>query len=173
MTLGQIDRSGPLWIYRPVRHKNTHRGSARSVALGAAAQEVIVAHIGGRALGDADPIFSPHRQREERFAAMRAGRKSKVQPSQVSRKVKSPKRVPGAKFTPDGIGHAVAKAAKKAGVPSWSPYQLRHLKGAELREKFTIEHVRAALGHSHAAMTAHYAKGADEVLAAEVARAMG
>ena len=173
MTLGQIDRTGPLWVYRLAQHKNSHRGTVRTVILAGAAQSVIASHLEGSTLGDDDPIFSPHRQREERFAAMRAARKSKVQPSQVSRKVKQPKRLPGAWFTSHAVANAVAIAAKTAGVPPWSPYQLRHLKGAELREKFSLEHVRAVLGHSHASMTAHYAKGADEVLAAEVARAMG
>jgi hypothetical protein len=58
-------------------------------------------------------------------------------------------------------------------VPAWSPYRLRHLKGAELREQFSLEHVRATLGHSHASMSAHYAKGADAQLAAEVAAKVG
>jgi integrase len=173
MTLNQIDRTGAVWIYRPSRHKNAHRGHHRMVALGVAAQAVIAAHLHGRVLGDEEPLFSPRRQREERFAAMRAKRKSKVQPSQMSRKKAKALRLPGEWFTSEAVAHAVAKAAKKAGVPPWSPYQLRHLKGAELREKFSLEHVRAALGHSHASMSAHYAKGADEVLAAEVARAMG
>ena len=173
MTLEQIDRHGAIWIYRPTKHKNAHRGHRRMVALGAAAQAVIVEHLAGRSIGDTDPLFSPRRQRQELFAAMRSKRKTKVQPSQVSRKKTKGKRLPGETYKANAIGHAVGKACLKAGVPGWTPYQLRHLKGAELREKFTIEHVRAALGHSHASMTAHYATGADEVLAAEVARATG
>ena len=129
--------------------------------------------LAGRTIGYAEPLFSPRRQREEKFATMRAGRKSKVQPSQKCRKSDRPMRIPGEWFTSNGIGKAVAKACKKAGVPGWTPYQLRHLKGAELRERFSLEHVRAALGHSHASMSAHYAKGADRKLSAEVAAAVG
>jgi len=175
MTLEQIDRTGPLWIYRPTKHKKSHRGKHRTVALGAAAQAILTAYLDGRTIADAESLFSPRRQREELFAAMRAKRKTPVQPSQESRAKPKGKgtRLPGEHFTTNGIGHAVAKAAKKAGVPPWSAYQLRHLKGAELRQKFSLEHVRAALGHSHASMTAHYAKGADGKLAAEVANAMG
>lgn len=143
------------------------------VALGAAAQAVIEARLAGRTFGDADPLFSPRRQREELFAAMRAKRKTKVQPSQVSRKKAKGKRLPGERFNANAIGHAVGKACKKAGLPLWSPYQLRHLKGAELREKFSLEHVRAALEHSHASLSAHYAKGADGKLAVEVATTAG
>jgi len=173
MTVGDIDRTESPWTYRPVRHKSEHRGHDRAVSLGKQAQAVIEAHTEGRAFADADPLFSPHRQREERFARLRAARKSKVQPSQQSRKNAAPTRAPGLWFNSHAISSAVAKACEKAGVPKWSPYQLRHLKGAELRCQFPLEHVRAALGHTHASMTAHYAKGADRKLAAEVAMAVG
>lgn len=76
---------------------------------------------------------------------------------------------PGVWFTAEGLGHAVAKAC----VTPWTPYQLRHLVAAELREKFSLEHVRAALGHSHASMSAHDAKGADLKLTEEVASRAG
>ena len=173
MTLNQIDRSGAIWVYRPSSHKNAHRGHHRMVAIGTAAQLILVTQIRGRELDEADPLFSPRRQREERFAVIRAKRRSKVQPSQSSRRKAKPIRLPGEWFTSETVAHAVTKAARKAGVPPWSPYQLRHLKGMELREKFSLEHVRAALGHSHAAMSAHYAKGADVALATEVAAAAG
>jgi len=172
MTLSQIDRTGPIWIYRPAKHKKSHRGKHRAVALGAAAQAILTAYLAVRTIADVDPLFSPVRQRDEKFVAMRAARKSKVQPSQVSRK-KAKIRQPGDWYTSHGIGQTVTLACAKAGVPAWTPYQLRHLKGAELREKFSLEHVRAALGHSHASMSAHYASGADGKLAAEVANAMG
>lgn len=173
MTLGQIDRSGAVWVYRPTTHKNEYRGHHRMVALGTAAQAIIAAQLDDLALSDSDPLFSPRRQRDERFAELRAQRKTKVQPSQATRRKTKPIRLPGEWFTSNAVAHAVAKACRKAGVPSWSPYQLRHLKGMELREKFSLEHVRAALGHSHAAMSAHYAKGADVALATEVAAAAG
>jgi integrase len=168
MTLGQIDRSKGVWVYRPAKHKGKHLGKARAVLLGAAAQAVITGHLGGGTLAPDEPLFSPRRQHDQRMAAIRAARKSKVQPSQTSRKKAAPKRLPGAWYTVEAVAHAVEKACKKAGVPHWSPYQVRHLVGAEVREKFSLEHVRAVLGHSHAGMSAHYAAGADAALAAEV-----
>jgi len=136
MTLEQIERTGPLWIYRPTKHKKSHRGKHRTVALGAAARAILSAYFEGRTIGEAESLFSPRRQREELFAAMRAKRKTPVQPSQESRAKPKGKgtRLPGDWYKAHGIGHAVVKAAKKAGVPPWTPYQLRHLKGAELRE---------------------------------------
>ena len=121
MTLGQIDRSAPLWVYAMTAHKNAHRGKHRTVVMGAAAQAVIVAHLGAKVPGPDEPLFSPRRQREERYAAMRAKRKSKVQPSQTSRKKAKPVRLPGEWFNPEAVCHAVQKACRKAGVAKWSP----------------------------------------------------
>lgn len=173
MTFGQVDRTAAVWLYAPRHHKTAHKGKGRVVALGETAKAVIVAHLGGKVPGPDEFLFSPARQREQIDAAKRARRKSKVQPSQVSRKKAKPARAPGERFTPEALCHAVRRACKKAKVAPWSPYQLRHLVGAELREKFSLEHVRAALGHSHASMSAHYAKGADLKLAAEVAERAG
>ena len=173
MTLGQIDRSKELWVYTMAKHKTAHKGKSRVVVLGPAAQEILVRHLGVKVLGPEDPVFCPSRQRDERYEAMRAARKSKVTPSQVCRKKATAKRLPGRWFHPEAVCHAVHKACETAGIAKWSPYRLRHLRGAELREKFSLEHVRAALGHSHASMTAHYAQGADATLASEVARKVG
>jgi integrase len=194
MTLGAIDRTGTVWVYTVRRHKTAHRGLRRVVHLNAAAQAVITEHlsivrgngavlgtkttqgVGGQQvdsateLGPNERIFSPKRQEEVRRKALRDKRKTKVQPSQISRKKLAPKRAPGERYTPESVCRAVSKACKKAGVPVWSPYQLRHLVAAELRRAgWSLEHVRAALGHSHASMSAHYATGADAALAAEVA----
>jgi integrase len=170
MSLGAIDRTGPVWVYTVRRHKTAHRGLRRTVYLGAAAQAVIVAHLGADGLADGDRLFSPARQSEERRIALRSKRKTKVQPSQVSRSKVKPKRAPGERYTPESVCRAVSKACKKAGVPVWSPYQLRHLVAAELRKAgWSLEHVRAALGHSHASMSAHYSSSADSKLASEVA----
>jgi integrase len=196
LTLAQIDRTGTVWVYTVRAHKTSHRGLSRVVHLGAAAQAVIVAHLGLRGnsaenapemtqgvagqrvdlaqqLGPDEPLFSPAKQSEERRISLRDKRKTPVQPSQRNRKKDKPKRTPGAAYTPESVCRAVAKACRKAGVEPWSPYQLRHLVAAELRERFSLEHVRAALGHSHASMSAHYASGADARLAAEVAAAVG
>ncbi len=129
MTFEQIDRSSVVWVHRPTKHKNAHCGQHRMVALGAAARAVIEAHLAARTFGDAEVLFSPRRQREELFTVMRAKRKTKVQPSQISRKkaTGTGKRLPGERFKANAIGHAVGKACQKAEVPLWSPYQLRHL----------------------------------------------
>jgi integrase len=38
MTLGDIDKRGPVWIYRPSTHKSEHKGKSRIIPLGPKAQ---------------------------------------------------------------------------------------------------------------------------------------
>jgi integrase len=52
----------------------------------------------------------------------------------------------------------IAAACKKAGVPHWTPNQLRHAGGTEVRNKFGLDCAQAVLGHSSAKMTEIYAK---------------
>lgn len=42
---GQIDTAGPVWIYRPARHKTAHHGVPREVFLNQAAQAIIEKYI--------------------------------------------------------------------------------------------------------------------------------
>lgn len=116
MTLNQIER-GVEWAYRPTRHKTAHHGKGRVIPFGPKARAVLATFLFGRALDPDDPVFSPRRAREERFERMRAKRRTKVQPSQTSRKKSMPKRQPADRYTPEAISHAVALACDKAFPP--------------------------------------------------------
>ena len=83
-----------------------------------------------------------------------------------------PKRTPGDWYTPLAITCAIAKAAKKAGVEHWHPYQLRHSHGTKVRREFGIEHAGAALGHTKMSATEVYAER-DIGMAVEVALRIG
>lgn len=78
-------------------------------------------------------LFSPRRLMEERAIALRAARKTKVQPSQVCRKKRRPKRAPGERYTPQSYGHAIAKAI--------------HQRALELKREAGLDVARAVLGH--------------------------
>jgi len=96
----------------------------KTLQLGPKARAVLVEFLRGRSLAPDELLFSPNRQREERFVELRAHRRSKVQPSQESRRKAKPRKRPGDRYVPTAIGRAVALACKKAGVPHWFPYQL-------------------------------------------------
>jgi integrase len=172
MTLGQIDRTGDTWVYRPMTHKTAHHGKTRAVPLGPNARAVIIAHLRGRSLDPNEPLFSPRRQRDERFAAMRGNRKTPVQPSQVDRKKPKPKKMPREHYSQESITHAVSTAAKKANVEHWHPYQLRHAYGTKVRKEHGLEAAQVLLGHSRADVTQVYAQRNEE-LAATVAAKIG
>ncbi|MBY0460186.1 MAG: site-specific integrase, partial [Gemmataceae bacterium] len=172
LRLADVDRTGGVWLYRPQRHKTRHRGRDRVVALGPKAQSLIEAFTAERDVDPEQPLFSPDRAQAERFAAMRAARKTKVQPSQAARRARRPKRSPGSRYTPTAYSHAVAKAAKKAGVPHWHPNQIRHTFATSVRKAHGLEAAQVLLGHARADVTQVYAER-DMGLAIQIAQEVG
>jgi integrase len=49
MRVGEIDRTGDVWIYTPATHKNAWRGQSRQIAIGPKAQAVIEPLLAGKA----------------------------------------------------------------------------------------------------------------------------
>jgi integrase len=156
LRLCEVDTSGEVWVYTPARHKSAWRGHARHIGIGPQAQALLNEFTGG--LSPEDFVFSPQRQQQERYTAMRLARKTRVQPSQVSRKKRRPKKQPGERYTPASVGRAVRLACGRAGVPVWCPYQLRHAAGARARRTLGLDAAQALLGHRTLGMTEHYSK---------------
>src|SRR5439155_16055275 len=53
---------------------------------------------------------------------------------------------------------AVRRACLRAGVPIWTPNQLRHNAATNLRAQFGIENAQIPLGHKHTSTTEIYAE---------------
>ena len=164
-------RSGKIWEYRPMIHKTDYiEGSEEKIiAIGSRAQEILKPYFERPA--DAY-LFSPIESEKERHRDMRACRKSKVQPSQKNRKTKNPKRPPRICYDRDSYRRAVQRAAKKAGVESWFPHQLRHLAATKVRKAYGVESAQMFLGHKNLKVTQVYAER-NLNRAREVAIAMG
>ena len=77
----EVDTSGEVWVYSPARHKGAWRGHQPTIGVGPQAQALLREFIDG--LSPQDFVFSPRRQRDERFAVIRANRKTRVQPLQL------------------------------------------------------------------------------------------
>jgi integrase len=164
-----IDKNGSVWVYRPIRHKNQHRGQQRLIYLGPKAQSLLAEFF------PADPtefVFSPRRAREERYANLRANRKSKVQPSQIDRRKKNPQKQPGNRYTVRAYRHAVRRACTKSKIEPWHPHQLRHAAATRLRKAHGVELARIILGHKTAFTTEIYAE-VDRLQALEVMAEVG
>jgi integrase len=153
-----IDRTGAVWLYRPETHKNAYRAHDRVIPLGPLAQALLTPWIERRADAPERHLFSPADAMQDRYAAIRAARKTRVQPSQQSRAKPDPERKRGQSYTVQSYGRAIARAAAAAGVSHWHPHQLRHAKATELRREVGLEAAQTVLGHRSADVTTRYAQ---------------
>jgi integrase len=151
-----LTMSGPVWTYRPARHKNKYRGKDRVIYMGPQAQDIIRPFLTTDLTAY---LFSPRAATAARNAAARAKRVTKRTLSQLARKPKAnPKRAPGTRYRPRTYRQAVRRGCKKAGVPAWNPLQLRHTAATLIRAKYGLEAAKAILGHSRVETSQVYAE---------------
>jgi integrase len=106
-----LDMTGRIWVFRPESHKTQHHGHQREIYLGPKAQEIIKPFLKTNLQAY---LFSPQDARDDRFRAMRDKRQSKVQPSQINRKKKKPKKLPGDHYDVTAYRHAISYACDRA-----------------------------------------------------------
>lgn len=150
-----------MWGYYPGIFKGDHLDNTvvqEVIPIGPKAQELLQPFL-EEAVADDDYLFSPSKAQVEEMALKRSLRKTKVQPSQQDRRKKNPLKSPGAHYLPDSYRQAVQRATARAGVPSWSPVQLRHTHSTEIRDKYDgIDVAQLALRHKHSKTSEIYAK---------------
>jgi integrase len=165
----ELDRTSPVWIYKPLRHKTATRGHIRTITFGPKAQLILRKYL------KADPnayLFSPTEQDEHIREAKREARKSKVQPSQLDRSKPNPKRKPGECYNAHAVNHAIRRACAAADVERWHTHRLRHTAALNILREFGPEGARSALGHKTLNLTLLYA-GIDLERAKDVASKIG
>jgi integrase len=148
-------RPDGVWIYKPTRHKNSRRKKSRAIPIVGDVRITLGPYL------NRDPdafCFSPRESMAWFRQQQRKVRKSKVQPSHQNRKRRSPKKQPGEKYASTSYYRAIRDAAKRADIPHWYPYQLRHTAATVVREALGIEAAAALLGHARTDMTEVYAK---------------
>lgn len=110
-----LETGGAVWLYKPVHHKNSYRGKARSIAIGPRAQTLLVGYFTPNLN---EFLFSPRRAVEEIRAERSAHRKTPRFPSHLKRNAEkrkvSPTRLPDAKYTTRSYSVAVARACDRA-----------------------------------------------------------
>jgi integrase len=158
MTTAAIDRTQPVWVYRPTQHKTLHHDHVREIRIGPKAQAIVTPFL-KLALPDA-PIFSPAEAEAQRRAKLTAARKTPITygNSTGTNRVAKPRRVPQDRYTVDSYRRAIARACEKAGLASWHPHQVRHTAATELRKQYGLDAARVVLGHRSAAITETYAE---------------
>jgi len=181
MRPGDVDTSGPVWLYHPSTHKTEHHGRTRVVCLGPKAQDVLRPYL----LRPADVYcFSP---RESERRRRQLATEARTTPLSCGNRVgsnrkASPGRTAGDSYTRDSYNRAIARAVVKANegrakekldpLPHWSANRLRHTAASDIRRQFGLEFAQVCLGHASADVTQVYAE-ADIKKAAEVMQQIG
>jgi integrase len=169
MRAADLDTSGPAWVYRPASHKMEHKGKGRVVFLGPRAQAILRPWFRPSL---EEHLFQPREASAARRTALRATRKTPVQPSQRDRSRPGARRRPGVRYTVQTYRAAIYRACEAAGVPMWSPNRLRHNAATRLRREFGLDTAQVVLGHASPDTTLIYAE-ADRQRAAEAMLRIG
>jgi integrase len=141
-----LNTAGAVWTYRPASHKNRHRGLERVIFLGPQAQDVVKPFLTTNL--DAY-LFSPRTYVEDLRRRRAAQRQTKRTPSEANRRRKStPQRQPGERYNRRSYRVAIVRACQRAGVPAWSPLQLRHTAATRIRAQYGLEAAKTILGHT-------------------------
>lgn len=198
MTRDDVDRSGQVWVFSPIRHKTAHRGHARRIAIGPKAQAILGPYLDGREPDAFCFIASeakrkskrrqakPYDDHSYRRAVARACEAAFGMPVELRKPSATylacledlkARRVPKRQWViPDDLTAAEAKRRAAASAWRrrfvWSPNQLRHSFGTKARQWGGLEAAQVALGHAHAKVTEVYAER-DASLADKVALAIG
>lgn len=181
-----IDVENDIWIYNLEKHKTDWRGQTKMVPLGPKCQQLLKPYMERPAESFLfSPVEAQQWRIDHRISDQTKRRKTPIYPSELrarekakaKRRRKRSKRGIGACYTSASYWKAIEYAfrkAKKTGVEiqKWSPSQLRHSRGTEVRKAFGIEASRVSLGHARLETTEIYAEK-DLKLAIEVAREIG
>ena len=145
-----IDTSGELWSLRPGQHKTSYMERDRVILFGPQAQEIL------RPFMQRAPeayLFSPREAETERYQGATIHRRPNQKPTP-----RKTNRTLGQHYTAGSLRKAVQRACEKAGVPVWTPYQLRHSVATAIRKRYGLEAAQVLLGHSKADVTQIYAE---------------
>jgi len=187
LTPGMIDRSGTVWIAKLEDHKNAWRDKPREIYIGPKCQAILRPYL---LRASHAPLFSPAeseaKRRETRRQARTTPESCGNRPG--SNRKKNPKRSARSCYDTSSYRRAIHRACEiafdKPDNPSpkcladwrasyqWSPNQLRHAAGTEIRKQYGIEAAQVILGHSNVETTEIYAE-IDREKGIKVAAALG
>lgn len=159
-----IEMSGKVWTYRPVRHKAQRDERTRKIWIGPQVQQILKQWL---RLDVEAPLFQPaeavESHRTERRTANYRAKKLAVKPTRPA----------GKQYTVCSYRRAIERACDMADraavadairrgdeinldarlIPRWRPHQLRHNYATDVRREFGLEAAQILLGHSSALVT--------------------
>jgi integrase len=147
-----LDMTGPVWEYRPGRHKSEHHDRERIIFLGPQAQGIVRRYL---TLNTAAYLFCPKSSERQRNSQRR---EKATRPRKKLRRRQRRRRAPGDRYDVAAYRRAIRRACEKAGLPLWHPNQLRHSAGTSIRKRFGLEASQAVLGHAELSVTQVYSE---------------
>ena len=165
-----IDVTGDVWVYRPPRHKNSHRGIDRSVCLGPRARRIVEDFLKPDTSAH---LFSPRDAKAEHMQRRHDARKT---PLSCGNKPKGNRPTPQARvrdaYDSGTYARAIRDACRAAEIEVWGPARLRHNAASNLRRKYGAEAVPLMLGHAGPGLVETYAER-DQQQALKIASEVG
>ena len=159
-----VGMTGRVWAYKPITHKTAHHGHDRTIYIGPRGQDV----LGPFLTRPVDAyLFDPREAIAEQAAQAPTHRRANQKPNP-----RKTDRVVGDHYDVIAYRGAIQRGCDRAGVPRWSPNQLRHSAGTAIRKEFGLEAAQVLLGHARADTTQIYAE-INEAKALEVAAKIG
>lgn len=156
-----IDRSGDIWIYRPVEHKNQHRGQLLIKAIPKQAQTILEPLL-DRA-EDAH-IFDPRESATWHARQRWVKSKKKRRPPSQAKRLRENRRAAAKRYdsrrsfyTFHSYRQAVRRGCEAAQIEIWTPLQLRHAIATQIRQQLGQEAAQVWLGHANLSTTDIYA----------------
>lgn len=132
MRPADIEQHEEDWVYQPREHKTEHHGQVRIVQLGPRARTELEPWL----TWQGNPFLFPS-VAAERYVFTTAR---------------------GTPWTPNTLRQSLRRCTERAGLPPWTPLQLRHAAATRLRKLIGIEAARTVLGHRRLATTEIYAE---------------
>jgi len=150
-----VDRSQEPWIYRPEHHKTEHHGHDRRVLIGPQARAILRPWL---LRSEDSRCFSPREAEQARREALARARTTPLGQGNVpgSNRKRAPQREPGEMYSTPSVRRAIYRACEAAGVPRWSPHQLRHGAGTRFEREAGWDKARIVLGQQSVDVTAVY-----------------
>ena len=156
-----------VWAAVLEEHKTAGKGFERVIFFGPKAQEILRPIVGVEGY-----LFKPREGREFQLAEQAKKQTTTGKGSKKPKKGELAERKPGEFYSSDALCKAVKKACKKAKIPPYSPYQIRHTASAAIMYSHGKEAASVYMGHKPSGMTGNYT-GNNLRLAAKVAKEVG
>jgi integrase len=134
------------WVYCPFTHKTERWGPDKFITLGKKAQAILTPFLNACEL-ETEYVFNP-----SKIVA-----RIDKQRTKPGKKTKKRKRYVADCYNDRTYRQQIERACDKAGIPHWTPNQLRHAKATETRRKHGLEATQSVLGHADLRSTQRYA----------------